>query len=310
MWLHRSGPALRWLFFTIMATRLFVGGADGARAYRIREAAAPFAFGLVSWEAEQVSSRIGPLLLALRGALPRSDTDDVQEIRAYFSLPEPLRATARRGIEPALSVSLRMPGSQNRWPAPRCWAPEPPPFPAGELHLLGPASGPHCFARDRIAVQQYVLLRPMISSAAATDLERMVESGGVSSIVTPIGGLATYPSMVLGGSAPVVSLSAIAHEWVHAYFFFHPLGQTYWSTQEMRTINETAAELAGNELGRALAVRLGLADPIHQAEASHARGLGSSSSTASCARPAWRLTVCSRWETLRKPRLIWSSADS
>ncbi len=57
-------------------------------------------------------------------------------------------------------------------------------------------------------------------------------------------------------------LSAVAHEWVHAYLAFQPLGRSYWSGQEARTINETVAELAGRELGEQLAAMSDLPGPI------------------------------------------------
>jgi hypothetical protein len=115
--------------------------------------------------------------------------------------------------------------------------------------------------RERIAVKQYVLLEPGISTRDAATLEDRAASQGLSGLVTPIGGLATYPSMVLTGASAQASLAAVAHEWIHAYFFFQPLGRQYWSDQEMRTINETAAALAGNELGAALARQLKLESP-------------------------------------------------
>jgi len=44
----------------------------------------------------------------------------------------------------------------------------------------------------------------------------------------------------------------IAHEWVHNYLTLRPLGINYFTTAELRTINETTASLAGKELGRLL----------------------------------------------------------
>src|SRR6185295_2105684 len=80
----------------------------------------------------------------------------------------------------------------------------------------------------------------------------------LSSLVTPIGGLATYPAMVLETGSAQAALSAVAHEWVHGYFFFRPLGRDYWSDPAARIVNETAAELAGNEMGARLTEQLGL----------------------------------------------------
>jgi len=44
----------------------------------------------------------------------------------------------------------------------------------------------------------------------------------------------------------------VAHEWIHNYLTLRPLGLNYMDNQEMRTINETTASIAGTEIGRAL----------------------------------------------------------
>ena len=45
-------------------------------------------------------------------------------------------------------------------------------------------------------------------------------------------------------------LEVSAHEWLHAYLIFHPLGRAYWSNGDMTSLNETLANLAGKEIGR------------------------------------------------------------
>jgi len=40
-----------------------------------------------------------------------------------------------------------------------------------------------------------------------------------------------------------------AHEWVHGYMFFRPLGWHYDASPQMRTINETVASIVGDEVG-------------------------------------------------------------
>jgi hypothetical protein len=41
----------------------------------------------------------------------------------------------------------------------------------------------------------------------------------------------------------------VAHEWLHQYFYFHPLGRNYWANYDMTSINETAADIGGDEIG-------------------------------------------------------------
>src|SRR5260370_14280732 len=64
-------------------------------------------------------------------------------------------------------------------------------------------------------------------------LEASADSTDVSSLVAPIGGLATYPSMGLDESADRV-LAPVAHEWPPQYLIFYPPGRAYWNSPETR----------------------------------------------------------------------------
>ena len=45
-------------------------------------------------------------------------------------------------------------------------------------------------------------------------------------------------------------MQTIAHEWTHNWLYLRPLGYSYLAdSQDIRTINETVASLAGDELG-------------------------------------------------------------
>lgn len=70
-----------------------------------------------------------------------------------------------------------------------------------------------------------------------------------SALVVPIGGIGTYPTMVMQSTDLLWLTDTIAHEWVHNFLSLRPLGINYFSNAEMRTINETTASLAGSELG-------------------------------------------------------------
>ena len=43
--------------------------------------------------------------------------------------------------------------------------------------------------------------------------------------------------------------STIGHEWTHNYLEFRPLGLLYDHTPELRTMNETTADIVGGEIG-------------------------------------------------------------
>lgn len=72
----------------------------------------------------------------------------------------------------------------------------------------------------------------------------------VSTIVEEIGGYSTYPAMIYRYSDFRWQLETIAHEWVHIYLATKPLGMNY-TTQSLRTLNETVAAIAGEEIGAA-----------------------------------------------------------
>ncbi len=87
-------------------------------------------------------------------------------------------------------------------------------------------------------------------------LEREVEQGlNVSALVVPIGGVGTYPTMVMSTTDLNWLAEVIAHEWIHNTLTLRPLGALYYASPEMRTINETTASIAGKEIGAALIER-------------------------------------------------------
>ena len=84
-------------------------------------------------------------------------------------------------------------------------------------------------------------------------LEDTVDSElGVSSLIVPLGGLAVWPAMLIEtGHLPSV-FEVGAHEWMHHYLTFFPLGFNYGVTPELYTINETVASIVGREIGWAV----------------------------------------------------------
>ena len=104
--------------------------------------------------------------------------------------------------------------------------------------------------RDRIQLDANISLLSGMSDAQKVDLEKEVETGlNVSALVEEIGGLGTYPSMIMLTTDLNWLVETIAHEWVHNYLTLHPLGQNYETNPELRTMNETTANLAGKEIG-------------------------------------------------------------
>jgi len=72
----------------------------------------------------------------------------------------------------------------------------------------------------------------------------------VSTLVVGTGGIGVYPTMVMETTDLRWTLSTIAHEWTHNYLNIRPLGINYSKTPELRTMNETTASIAGDEVGQ------------------------------------------------------------
>ena len=102
--------------------------------------------------------------------------------------------------------------------------------------------------RDRIEIEDTTLLRTDITLDEKLIMEGEVEAKDYSALVVQVGAIASYPSMVPNTSSLNTILSKVAHEWMHHYLYFKPLGQGYWSGYEMLTINETVADIIGDEL--------------------------------------------------------------
>ena len=104
--------------------------------------------------------------------------------------------------------------------------------------------------RSRIQLVGSVLVRPSLSFEEIDRLEASADKLNVASLVSPIGGLAAYPSMVPPSGSVAELLRTVCHEWTHHYLAFRPLGQAYFNDYEMRSINETVADLIGMEVGQ------------------------------------------------------------
>jgi len=61
-----------------------------------------------------------------------------------------------------------------------------------------------------------------------------------------------YPTMVEETYDLDWLSEVVSHEWVHNFLSLRPLGINYLTSPELRTMNETAASIAGKEIGRAV----------------------------------------------------------
>ena len=152
-----------------------------------------------------------------------------------------IRAEAEEALESEISAVLAEEGFSSRIGLI---------FPAVDVALTSPPRVLVISPRDRIERKQTVLLKPEIRAEDMDTLEEKIfHEQDLSALVTGIGGIATYPTIVRGDSSLRHAAITAAHEWLHIYWFFRPLGWNIFSSSEMNTLNETAADLAGRELG-------------------------------------------------------------
>lgn len=110
--------------------------------------------------------------------------------------------------------------------------------------------------RNVIRQDQNISLDPDINKPEITQLEKNVEQElNVSALVVPVGGIGTYPTMVMSTTDLNWLVEVVAHEWTHNFLTLRPLGIRYMENEQMRTINETTANLAGKEIGAAVIQR-------------------------------------------------------
>ncbi len=105
--------------------------------------------------------------------------------------------------------------------------------------------------RNQIRQETSYQLQPDLTTEQAARLEGQVSQNlDVSSLVVPIGGLATYPTMIMRVTVLDWLSDTIGHEWIHLYLTQRPLGMNYDTSGELRTMNETTASIAGKEIGQ------------------------------------------------------------
>ena len=103
--------------------------------------------------------------------------------------------------------------------------------------------------RDRINFDLGLLVNPLSADQADTLENQIAHNLNVSALVTPLGGLSLYPSMVAQTWYAPALFADVAHEWCHLYLALYPLGWNY-DQPETRIINESTAQRFGDEIGR------------------------------------------------------------
>ena len=124
------------------------------------------------------------------------------------------------------------------------------PVPPVLYHVTPPPSALIVSPRSVIRMDHDISISPDLGIDDEAALEARVEANlDVSALVVGIGGIGTYPSMVMQTSNLNWLAEVVAHEWIHNLLTLRPLGVSYMTSPALRTMNETTAAIAGKEMG-------------------------------------------------------------
>lgn len=181
----------------------------------------------------------GSTATAGRLAALRRERDDLTAER------DSLRPGAEDTLESAIADTLRELGFGTRAGV----------FPPVDTALTGSPTVLVLSPRNRIERQDGGLLAPGLDNKHRSSIEGQMEAGGNrSALVVNTGGIALYPSITAGDYGIRHTVEIIAHEWVHQWLWFRPLGRRYFDSVDFTVLNETVASIAGHEIGQ-LALR-------------------------------------------------------
>ena len=130
-------------------------------------------------------------------------------------------------------------------------------FPPVDISLEPPPLILVVSPRNTIQIEKTIFLSPDLLPAKKNSIENeILKKNNKSAYISNLSGLSTYPTLISNEYNSLDVLSTTAHEWLHLYWFFKPFGKNIFKSNEMRTLNETAADIAGRELGLQTYMRL------------------------------------------------------
>ena len=189
-------------------------------------------------------------LLELRaGVITASeDVPSLQERRnRLLERQGELRPAVEETLETAIAETL---GSLGFWAVTG-------PFPPVDTVLSGSPTILVTSPRDRIVRQDNVTMQTGLTNEERDRIEsRVEEQTDLSAVVVNTGGIAFYPSIAIPYAGLDFALEVAAHEWVHHWLWFRPLGRRYFQGGDVTTMNETVANIAGREIGELARKRL------------------------------------------------------
>lgn len=246
---------------------------DYARVSYLDNAVGKYRFSLVLWEIQHLPLKWSHLAWELFPGNKTSDEERKKIVKEYLSIVKKLNqtkehvSTPRNLANPKYSSNIRSLEIERKALKARAeeaiesilseviqkqdlGLPLGILLPPTDFHFGSPPRILVTSPRNVIKLSGTKLIKPNITGAERQIVEKSAESDGkTSALVDDLAGLGTYPAIVSDSSSLRDLLRTAAHEWMHNYWILHPLGRNMWDSTEMRTINETSANIAGNEIG-------------------------------------------------------------
>ena len=216
---------------------------------RIVDATGESRFTFIRWELETAPNQWLELFAELIHGSPNCDLDEaVRRLESGGLLRHPVATQClERALEDATTGAIAELGLATSLPLFRGQSIVWPPV---QIELRDAPRVLAVSARSEIRLVRSVLLEPTLPRHTFGEIEAIVELGGDwSAWVQGVGGVATYPALVIPRPTWGETLRLVGHEWVHHYLIFHPLGRAYFQSDDLRTINETVADIVGDEIG-------------------------------------------------------------
>lgn len=255
-----------WALALVAAALVGIGAGLGLVTTLERDHLAPYRYHLWRWQSETLPS----LLLQLAGAEPRpSAEEEARALEAYFALTSRLRSELDRA-EPDLALVEALLRERRAYEGTvefvirhrlhraieEAGLAEPLPlfggvrvvWPPVAFELTAPPQLLVVSPRDRIERERNVLLKNDLTLGEIEWIESRTDSPTHVSIVVPLGGVAAYPAVVRDDRSYAAMVETAAHEWVHHYLAFYPLGLAWLRGSEGEILNETTANVAGQRL--------------------------------------------------------------
>ena len=194
----------------------------------------------LAWELDELYAQPAP-------GQPAADPLRQQQAKAQLTVLHEQQALVRPAVEQAIERQVAAVLAEQEIGAGR------PAFPPVWFTFTEPPRKLVASPRERIATEYYAMLQPELPADERERIESTIlDERGLSAYVTEIGGLGAYPTIVIDQAPLPWVLSTVAHEWVHNYLTLFPLGFNYGASTELTILNETVADIAGDELGAAV----------------------------------------------------------